>query len=47
MKCRVYFTLLITYQFIFGMMGAYSVVKESMAKDIGLTGSVFGKDDLI
>ena len=47
MRCRIYFTLLITYQFMFGMIGAYSVAKEGMVKDIGLTEDVFGKDNII
>ena len=44
MRCRVYFTLLLTYQFIFGMMGAYSVAKKGMTEDIGITEDVFGTD---
>ena len=47
MRCRVYLTLLITYQFVYGMLGAYSVAKKGMADDIGLTEKVFGRDDVI
>ena len=47
MRCRVYFALLITYQFLYGMLGAYSVAKKGMAEDVGLTEDVFGTDYII
>ena len=32
MRCKIYFALLLTYQFLFGMFGAYSVAKKAMPK---------------
>ena len=45
MRCKIYFALLLTYQFLFGMFGAYSVAKKAMAEDVQLTDDVFGTCD--
>ena len=42
MRCKIYLVLLLTFQFVYGMFGAYSVAKNAMAEDIALAEDVFG-----
>ena len=47
MRCRVYMVTLLSFQFVFGMFGAYSVAKNAITEDVGLTEDVFGTRDPI
>ena len=47
MRWKIYFTLLLTFQFIVGMFGAYSVAKKAMTEDVELTEKVFGTDNMM
>ena len=42
MRWRIYISLNITTQFIFGMLGAYSVTKKGMEDDIKISENIFG-----
>ena len=42
MSCKIYWTLLVTYSFVFGMLGVYSVAKRGMQADLHFSEDVFG-----